>query len=521
MRFHILGPLEVIRDGEPVALGGYKQRATLAMLVLNLNRVVPASKLLESLWGSEVPATGRKMLQNAASELRSMLTTGAGPADSPALLTHAPGYLLHADPESVDAVRFSRLAEQGRAFAASSQWERARHDLREALAAWRGPVLADLFESRALWPDAVAVQNTRLDVLEDLFDVELACGRHREIVAELEPLVEQEPSRERLAAQLMLTLYRCGRQLDALGVYRRTRDSLIDRHGLEPSRELQELERSILNHDAGLDRRPETAVVAVPGRPRDTAPCPEPTEPVPAAAGWQSVSMLAVLADLSQPPGGDDARTAAVVGELSGLVHGEVARHDGRVISSVAGMTWIVFDGTGDAAQRAVRTGLAIRDALAARPDLPSVHAAAICADAIVSYEPGDGNPRGLNGDAVSRCLRLAMSAPAGVVRVGPETRRVTEADIRYTPADEGWDAIELRPVRPAPVQITLSLCQDSQIQELCGLLTSMGGRRAAWLADLLDQHDTTRSGVVVELAVNVVPRNVDEMPEWALREGA
>jgi DNA-binding SARP family transcriptional activator len=249
MRFQVLGPLAAVRHGRPVALGGSKQRATLGLLLLRANRVVATSDLIDALWTDtgSAPATARKILQNAVCGLRTVFAD-----HGPELLTQPPGYLLRVDPARVDLFEFARHAEQGRAELAMGAPERAATTLRDALALWRGPALADLVADGLVWPELTAVQHARLDVLEDYFEAELANGRHHTALGELEMLVETEPLRERLCQQLMLALYRGGRQADALRVYARVRTELVERLGLEPGHTLRQLQQSILAHDPAL-----------------------------------------------------------------------------------------------------------------------------------------------------------------------------------------------------------------------------------------------------------------------------
>jgi len=173
-------------------------------------------------------------------------------AEDTRLHTHSPGYRLQVDPEAVDMHQFRRLVEQGRA-AIDTGSPRAGVDLlRSALDLWRGRALADLVERGTMWSELAAVENERLLALEDCFEAELACGHHREITPELEVLTEAEPLRERLCQQFMLALYRSGRQVDALTVYRRTRLALVDGLGIEPGPELQQLQQRILDHDRSI-----------------------------------------------------------------------------------------------------------------------------------------------------------------------------------------------------------------------------------------------------------------------------
>lgn len=251
MKFLLLGSLEVRDDAARIDLGGVKQRAVLGYLLLHANQVVPNSRMLDALWDCQPPSTARKMVQNAVSAIRRMLAA-AGPGCSAELLTHAPGYQLRVSPDDVDMHQFRRLVHSGRDAVATGSPVRGTHLLREALGLWRGRALADLVESGTTWSELSAIEDERLSALEDCFDAELQCGRHREITPELEVLTAAEPLRERLCIQFMLALYRSGRQVDALNVYRRTRAALVDGLGIEPGPELQALQHMILDHDASI-----------------------------------------------------------------------------------------------------------------------------------------------------------------------------------------------------------------------------------------------------------------------------
>jgi DNA-binding SARP family transcriptional activator len=243
--------LEVSDDSAQIDLGGVKQRAVLGYLLLHANQVVPNSRMLNALWDLQPPSTARKMVQNAVSAIRRMLAA-AGPGCSAELITLAPGYQLRVDPVDVDMYQFRRLVHKGRDAVASGSPGHGTHLFREALSLWRGRALADLVESGTTWSELSAIEDERLTALEDCFDAELLCGRHREITPELEVLTAAEPLRERLCIQFMLALYRSGRQVDALNVYRRTRTALVDGLGIEPGPELQALQHMILEHDASI-----------------------------------------------------------------------------------------------------------------------------------------------------------------------------------------------------------------------------------------------------------------------------
>ena len=241
--FRILGPLEVLADDEePLALGGQKQRAVLALLLLRANRVVSSDFLIDTLWGENPPRTAATSLQNSISALRKVL----GPD---ALLTRSPGYMLFVQPESFDLARFEQLVADARPLEPEERAER----LREALALWRGDPLRDIGLDPAVAGDILRLDEFRLATLEDRLDAELACGRHAEAVPELISLVAQHPLRERLRGQLMLAHYLSGRQDDALRAYQDARNALGE-IGLEPSPQLQELEKRILRHEVPQPR---------------------------------------------------------------------------------------------------------------------------------------------------------------------------------------------------------------------------------------------------------------------------
>jgi len=233
--------LEVSDETGPLLLGGQKQRAVLALLVLEAGRVVSVDRLVDALWSEQPPRTAVTSLQNFISQLRKVL----GPE---ILETKAPGYRLNVRPGEVDLERFRLAIESARA---AEPLERAER-LREALSMWRGPPLADFaFESWAQ-PHIVHLEELRLVTLEERVEAELEGSRHAELVGELEALVEQHPVRERLRRQYMLALYRAGRQAEALETYQEGRRILVEQLGIEPSRELQQLHGAVLRQEAGL-----------------------------------------------------------------------------------------------------------------------------------------------------------------------------------------------------------------------------------------------------------------------------
>jgi DNA-binding SARP family transcriptional activator len=258
VEFRVLGPLEVIVDGRPAEIPAAKPRALLALLLLGRNRVVSVDRLIDGLWGDEPPATAVKALQVYISQLRK--TVGAD-----RLLTKAPGYSLRVEEGELDLDRFELLVRE--AGTRSVEPVDASRVLAEALALWRGPALAE-FASEPFGPEAATrLEDSRLAALEERIEADLALGRHAGLIPELEELVAAQPLRERPRAHLMLALYRAGRQADALELYRSTRRTFVDDLGIDPSPELQDLERAILRQDPALLQPHPTEGPRVPPEP--------------------------------------------------------------------------------------------------------------------------------------------------------------------------------------------------------------------------------------------------------------
>ena len=239
--FRILGPLEVVGDGGPIALGGQKQRALLGSLLMRVGEVVAKDRLVDQLWGEQPPKTATTSLQNLVSQLRKLL----GPD---VLATRPPGYVLQIDAESLDLGRFERLVAASRSEAASAR----AATLRQALALWRGAPLADLGFETFAQNEIRRLEELRLEAIEERIDADIELGEGSSLVSELEALVAQLPLRERLRAQLMLALYRSGRQAEALDVYHAGRTALSEQLGIDPGPELQQLYGRILRQESVL-----------------------------------------------------------------------------------------------------------------------------------------------------------------------------------------------------------------------------------------------------------------------------
>jgi YVTN family beta-propeller protein len=252
--FGILGPLEVWRCGRAVPLGGPRQRAVLALLLLEANRVVSLDRLAEDVWGGHPPEGWVTTVQIYISHLRQALEPGrVRGAAGEVLVTRNRGYLLRVDGERLDAARFQDEFAAGRAALEAGRYTEATETLRGALGLWRAGVLADLADYAFTRPEAARLEDLRLTATEARIDADLALGRHDALTAELQQLVAEHPVRERLHGQLMLALYRCGRQADALAAYRRVRDLLADELGIDPGEPLRRLHASVLAQDPALD----------------------------------------------------------------------------------------------------------------------------------------------------------------------------------------------------------------------------------------------------------------------------
>jgi DNA-binding SARP family transcriptional activator len=313
MDYRILGPLLVSREGEAVTLGGRRNAELLSLLLLRANEVVSSDRLVEDLWAGAPPANPRKAVQVYVSRLRKTLGVDV-------LETLALGYVLHVGKGELDVWRFEQLVAEGRQAFAVGDPIRAATLLRHALALWRGPALADVMYEPFAQAEAARLEELRLCCIEAKLEADLALGRHADLIGELEALIDRHGDRERLRGQLMVALYRSGRQAEALEVYRETRTRLVNELGLEPGPDLRSLETAILNHDPRLTWTP----------PRATAPNVRRPDRIFVGRGRQLAQLMAGVEDLQR--GG---------GSLF-LLRGEPG----------IGKTWLAEEGAARAAER-------------------------------------------------------------------------------------------------------------------------------------------------------------------------
>jgi DNA-binding SARP family transcriptional activator len=266
IEFRVLGPLEARVGERRLPLGGMKQRALLAALLLQANEVVTSDRLVDELWGAEPPRTAATALQVHVSQLRKALK-----ADRELLLTRAGGYLIALEPDQLDLSRFERLASEGERALAEGDAVSALASLGAALDLWHGPPLADLTYEPFAQAPIMRLEELRLAAIEARVEAELALGHHEAIIGELESLVREHPFRERLRAQLMMALYRSGRQAEALAAYQSGRRLLVDELGIEPGRSLRHLQTAILRHDTALELvpTPDRSIIVISDTERD------------------------------------------------------------------------------------------------------------------------------------------------------------------------------------------------------------------------------------------------------------
>jgi len=426
VEIRLLGPLEVDVAGRPVAVRRQKQRALLALLALRAGEVVSTDRLVDELWGETPPKSAVGSLQNLVSELRKALTPDV-------LITRAPGYLLDIERDAVDAHRFERLTRE----AGEAGPEQRAALLRQALALWRGPALADVQLERSVPGEAARLEELRASTWEDRLEAELELGRHSQLIGDLESLVSRHPLRERPIGLLMLALYRSGRQADALETYRQARERLVDELGIDPSPELQRLEQEILRQDSELD------LPRAPSR-RRAAP--------PELDRRKTVTILfADLVDSTELSSRLDPEVLrGIMSRYFDSVRAVVERHGGTVEKFIGDAAMAAFGIPSlheDDALRAVRAASELRESLAdLNSELAGEHGIALQmriglnTGEVLVADPGSGESFA-TGAAVNLAMRLEQAALSGEVLLGEPTyrlvRHAVEAEV-VEPLDLG-----------------------------------------------------------------------------------
>ncbi|HEY2936378.1 MAG TPA: BTAD domain-containing putative transcriptional regulator, partial [Gaiellaceae bacterium] len=438
--FRILGPLEVRKEGRPLRLGGAQQRALLAVLLLHPNRVVPIGTLVEELWGPAPPETAIKIVHNIVSRLRRLLEA------EQVLITRGHGYLLRVEPGQLDANRFELLVEEARSAREAGHAEAGASTLRDALALWRGPALADVREEPFAQKEVARLEELLRNAIEDRIEADLTLGRHADLIGELEALVAEHPFRERLRAQLMLALYRSGRQAEALDVYREARRFLVEQAGIEPGPALQRLQKAILVQDSSLE------LADAPARPPAE-------EAAPAREVRKTVSVVSAALD---PLGRrlDPEALRRVIERAVAAVREPAERHGGLVREVVGGEVMALFGVPlvhEDDALRAVHAVSEAREALAGVNEelerdwgvAVTFRAAVTTGEALVE-EKADGDPI-VAGDLVELGLRLVHAAAPNDILIAETTRRLVEDSVVVEPEEpleleNSWRLIDVSP---------------------------------------------------------------------------
>jgi predicted ATPase/DNA-binding SARP family transcriptional activator len=451
MRVRVLGPFHLDDGGRQITIGGVRQRAVLADLLLHANEVMPSEQLLVDLWGEDAPPSAANALQAAIHRLRRTLPAGR-------LITSGPGYLLRLFPAELDAAQFEQLIFEGRDALAAGDAAEAAELLDQALLLWRGPPLADFRYEPFAQAEIARLEELQLACLEERNEAHLALGSAGALTAELGRMVADHPLRERLRGQLMLALYRSGRQTEALEAYREFRSVLAEELGLEPSSALRKLEEAILRHDPVLAPGPVTGGAPLARRP---------------------VTVLCVTLQLASGSG------VTLDPEAHGVVHEHVSsaltavleRHGGKLAASDSEHLMGVFGVITlheDDALRAVRASLEARDALtAAASALPRQYRASLVyrfglatGEALV----GGPGPLGFAGDVGARAVMLAEAAGPGQILIGPQVRQLAAGAIEAD--DAGADRFLLRSahagLRPLAVRFDVPLVgRDEELRRL------------------------------------------------------
>ena len=428
----ILGPFEVRVDGKPVDPGGIRQRSLLAILALHLNEVVSTDSLIDQLWGDAPPPTALHTVQVFVSRLRKVLGSAAD-----RLITRGPGYVLELDDDAIDADRCERLFTSARTALGAGEHSRAAGLLRDALALWRGASLADFTYERFAQSAIARLEELRLSCREELIDAELALGRHQQLLPELQAFVREQPLRERPRGQLMLALYRSGRQAEALEEFRTTRQILIEELGVEPSVALRELHEAILRQDPILE---------LPARPEPDGGA-DPALATGADAMRPLRKMVTVLfceiCDLTEPGDFDPEVLTDVVDRLFAEMRAAVTSHGGMVqsrtqdgISAVFGVPRLHED---DAA-RAVRAAADIRARMAVISDERG---------ALFQCRAGISTSLALVGAGENTVTGEAVRFAAGIgAAAGPDDIFLSRATLELV-----RDAVEVEPSQPVALR--------------------------------------------------------------------
>ena len=430
MRFGVLGPLEVTDNGRQIDLAGGKQRALLCALLLDANRVVSVDRLIDALWDEAPPETAVKAVQVHVSQLRKAI--------GDRIERRGGGYLVAVDADELDVLEFTDLVERG--------------EYRAALRLWRGSPLSELGGARFAAGEIARLEELRVNCLERRIDGDLAAGHGAELVGELESLVHRHPLRERLRAQLMLALYRSGRQADALEAFHAARAALVDELGIEPGRELRRLHQRILNQDVDLD-----AITARPRASEEEQGNEDP--PAVTAARRETRKTVTVLCVVIEAAGAGEARLDPealrhMLGRVTHEIRAAVARHEGTVVSDAGDTVTGIFGIPAAHEDDSVRALRAAAEIAAAADGLASELAdtRSVVLGVGVGVSTGEvvvGGDLQPAGEPLSVATRLARRSANGDVLLDDQTHRLARGDVGARAANGAYILVNAAPVTP------------------------------------------------------------------------
>jgi len=484
MQVRMLGPFQLEEGGGRIPISGQRQRAVLASLLLRANEVVPSEQLLVDLWGEDSPSSAANSLQAAISRLRRVLPPGR-------LMTRAPGYALRIFPEELDVSQFEQLVSEGREALTAGAAEQAARALRQALSLWRGPALADFRYEPFAQAEIVRLEELHLTCVEERIEADLALGRASVLVAELQRLVGEHPVRERLRGQLMLALYRDGRQTEALEVYREFRNVLRDELGLDPSPQLRELETAILHHDslgspvstetgAPLARRPVTTICVL--------------------------LRVASNSGVALDPEIYETVNEYSVSELTAVLE----RYGGKLAISANDRLMGVFGAASlheDDALRAVRASLEARRVLTTEMvDMPRRYGASLtCRFGVATGEAlvGGSVPLGSAGHVGAQAVMLAEAAEPGQILISWQTKELAAAAIEAEDAGPGRFILHSAQaaVRPLALRLDAPLVdRNEEARQLAAACAVAGHEQVTTLVTVIGEAGVGKTRLVYEI---------------------
>jgi DNA-binding SARP family transcriptional activator/class 3 adenylate cyclase len=533
MEFQILGPLEVRLERGQVPLGAAKQRALLAILLVHANELVPSDRLIEELWPAP-PETAANTLQVYVGKLRKALEPERAPgAPGELLVTRAPGYVLRLGPDELDADRFERLLTEGSAAREADDAETAAAAFRRALALWRGPALADFAYDPFAQAEIARLEELRLDALEERVEADLALGRAADLVAELEALIRANPLRERLRGQLMLALYRSGRQADALEVYGQTREILDQELGLAPSRQLQRLQTAILRQEPAL----EVSIEGPVGPAAAVAPRGPTAREVAAPSPEARKTVTVLIARRPSLRGVDPEALSRAEAEYRTHLARAVERCGGTIASGLGNEVMALFGVPRvheDDALRAASAALEIRDA----PDRDALGSGStprvgIATGEVVVSGSGAG-ALSVVGEPVTAAGELEAAAAPGEILLAEETKRLVHGpatvELVATEAGPAWRLDDLSRGRPAVGSLKAPLVgRNTELAQVREAFERVARERTLHLLTILGTAGIGKSRLAQELATLAAERATvlvgrcvpygEGITFWSLRE--